>query len=254
MIDDLDDARLVALIDNRLDDAARQALQTRLMVDPDLRARYQQLAAGGLPFGPAFDAALAEAPLARLRAKLDAVSGAPPARLWPGRIAAAAAGLALLLAGWAVGHDLPGPNLPTPIAAGDQDDWREAVASYVSLYTPKTFADTSPDVTAALTLLSHALGVGLPPDSVALPDFAIKWVDLLAYDGAPLGQIVYLNGGDLVVFCIIRNDQKDAPIRTESREGVTIASWAHGGRGFLVGGRVSTERATQLAGTLAARF
>src|SRR5215469_13600598 len=125
MIDEEDDARLVGLIDNRLDDAARRALQTRLMVEPDLRARYHQLSAGGLPFGPAFDAALAEAPVARLRAKIDAIAGAPPARLGPGRAAAAAAALALLLTGWAVGHYLPAPGSPPLIAAGDRDDWRD---------------------------------------------------------------------------------------------------------------------------------
>jgi len=254
MIDETDDARLVALIDDQLDGPARQALQTRLMVEPDLRARYHQLAAGGLPFGPAFDAALAEAPVARLRAKIDAVAGAPPGRVRTGRVAAALAGLALLLIGWTVGHYLPGPGSPTPIAAEDHDDWREAVAGYVALYTPDTFANASPDVAATLTQLSRSLGIALTPDQVALPHFAIKWTDMLAYDGAPLGQIVYLDGGGPIVFCIIRNGQKDVPLTTEDRQGVMIASWARGGRGFLVGGRISKERATQLAGTLAARF
>jgi hypothetical protein len=223
------------------------------MVEPDLRARYHQLSAGGLPFGPAFDAALAEAPVARLRAKIDAIAGAPPARLGPGRAAAAAAALALLLTGWAVGHYLPAPGSPL-IAAGDRDDWRDAVASYVALYTPQTFVGVTPDVTAALARLSHGLDLTLTPEALALPDLTINWADVLAYDGAPLGQIVYQDGGNPIVFCIINNGHEDAPIETETRAGVTIASWAHRGRSFLVGGQVSKARATQLAGTLAARF
>jgi anti-sigma factor RsiW len=255
MIDDADDARLVALLDDRLDEPSRRALQTRLMVEPDLRARYHQLAAGGLAFGAAFETALAEAPVSRMRARLEAIDGAPPARR-RGRsaLAAALAALALFLAGWAAGHYIPALGSPGPMVAEDRDDWRQAVASYVSLYTPQTFAGAAPDVTAALTRLSHELGVALTPDAVALPDLSVKWANMLAYDSAPLGQIVYRDGGDPIVFCVIHNGEKDAPMRTEILAGVTIASWAHGGRGFLVGGRVAKERATQLAETLAARF
>lgn len=254
MIDETDDARLVALIDDQLEAPARQALQTRLMVEPDLRARYHQLAAGGLPFGLAFDAALAEAPVARLRAKIDAIAGAPPARLSRRWIAAAAAALALFLAGWGVGRYVPASEPLAPIVAEDGDDWRQAVASYVSLYTPQTFVGVTPDVTAALARLSRGLGIALTPDALALPDLTINWADVLAYEGAPLGQIVYQDGGNPIVFCIINNGHEDAPIETETRAGVTIASWAHDGHSFLVGGQVSKARATKLAGTLAARF
>jgi anti-sigma factor RsiW len=252
MIDEADDARLVALIDDRIDEAGRRALQTRLMVEPELRARYQQLTAGGLPFRPAFEAALAEAPVARMQARLDAVGGAPPARR--AGLSVVAAAIALFLLGWAVGQYLPPPGLLAPIVAEGRDDWRQAVASYVALYTPQTFVGATPDVTAALARLSHGLGVALTPDALALPDLTIKWADVLAYDGAPLGQIVYQDGGNPIVFCIIKNGHEDAPIETETRAGVTIASWAHGGHSFLVGGQVSKARATKLAGTLAVRF
>lgn len=255
MIDEADDARLVALIDDRIDEAGRRALQTRLMVEPDLRARYQELTAGGLPFRPAFDAALAEAPVARMQARLDAVGRAPPAqRARLSTLAAAVAAIALFLVGWAVGQFLPAPVPLAPIVAEDRDDWRQAVAGYVSLYTPQTFVGVTPDVTAALARLSQGIGVALTPDALALPDLTIKWADVLAYDGAPLGQIVYQDDGNPIVFCIIKNGHEDAPIETETRAGVTIASWAHGGHSFLVGGQVSKARATKLAGTLAARF
>jgi anti-sigma factor RsiW len=255
MIDEADDARLVALIDDQLDDSARQALQTRLMVEPDLRARYHQLTAGGLPFHAAFKTALAEAPVARMRARFDVIDGAPPARRPRlGVIAAALAAIALFLVGWAVGHYLPAPGPLAPNVAEDRDDWRQAVASYVSLYTPQTFVGVTPDIARALSRLSHGLGIALTPDALALPNLTINWADVLAYDGAPLGQIVYQDGGNPIVFCIINNGHEDAPIETEMRAGVTIASWAHGGHSFLVGGHLPKARAIQLAGTLAARF
>ncbi|HLH47796.1 MAG TPA: hypothetical protein VKV96_00535 [Roseiarcus sp.] len=256
MMDETDENRLVALLDNQLDEAARRALEARLAAEPELRARYQRLAAGGLPFARAFDAALAEAPAARMRARLDSVGGdarpAPPRRRWTA--GAAAAAIVLFGAGWAVGRYISPPGLLAPMASAERDTWRDAVASYVALYTRETFAGGARDEAAALARLSQALGVALTPDTIALPDLTFKWADMLAYEGAPLGQVAYLDGGDPVVFCIIRDSQKEAPVKAETREGVAIASWARGGHGFLVGGRISPKRATELAETLAARF
>ncbi|HLJ71695.1 MAG TPA: hypothetical protein VKU03_10275 [Roseiarcus sp.] len=255
MMDETDEARLVALLDNQLDEEARRAIEARLAAEPELRARFQTLAAGGLPFAQAFESALAEAPVARMRAKLDAPGGAmarsSPRRRWAG---AAAAAIVLFGAGWAGGRYVSPPRPLAPMASADRDTWRDAVASYVALYTRETFAGGARDEAAALARLSQALGVALTPDTVALPDLTFKWADMLAYEGAPLGQIAYLDSGSPVVFCIIRNRQKDAPIKTETREGLAIASWAHDGRGFLVGGRIAPDRATQLAGMLASRF
>ena len=253
MIEGKDDALLVALIDNQLDAAARRAVETRLTVEPDLRARHSELAAGGLPFARAFDAALAEAPVSRMQAKLDALGGGVsrprPQRRW----IAAAASIVLLLVGVAIGRFVP--EALAPLASDERDGWRAAVASYVSLYTRETFADAGgASNEARLGQLSEVLGVALTPTSIALPDLTFKWANMLVYDGAPLGQIVYLDGGAPVVFCIIRNGQKDAPVKAESKEGVALASWARGGRGFLVGGRIAPERAIELAGTLATRF
>lgn len=256
MIDEIDENRLVALIDNQLDQEARRALEARLAAEPELRARYQTLAAGGLPFARAFDAALAEAPIARMQAKLDSIGGgargAPPRRRWAG--AAAAAAIVLFGAGWAVGRYVSPPGPLAPMASADRDTWRDAVASYVALYTRETFAGGAPHQATALARLSQALGVALTPDSIKLADLTFKWADMLAYDGAPLGQIAYLDGASPVVFCLIRDGESDAPVKAETRDGVAIASWAHGGRGFLVGGRISPERATELAATLASRF
>jgi len=254
MIGETDEGRLVALIDNQLDETARRAMQARLAAEPDLLALYHRLAAGGLPFRRAFDDALAEAPVARIQASLDALDGDArrPRRRW---IGAAAAALVLLGAGWAAGRYAP-PGPAAPLASADQSDWRAAVANYVSLYTSETFAggDGGAHEAAELAHLSQDLGVELTPERIALPDLTFKWANMLGYDGAPLGQIAYLDADKPVVFCIIRKGEKDAPIAAESREGLAIAAWTRGGRGFLVGGRISEQRALQLAGTLAARF
>jgi anti-sigma factor RsiW len=259
MIDENDDGRLVAYLDNQLAKADRSALETRLVVEPDLRARFAALAAGGLPFRAAFDSALAETPLERMRAKIDALAplsdasrAAPrPAR----RMSAIAAALGLLVLGWGIGHYVP-PRDAARSVGSDDSDWRRAVAEYASLYTAQTFANAGDAASkdSALAQLSQALGVTLNEASVALPDLAPQRVETLAYDGAPLGQIAYVDAGEPIVFCIIRNGEKDAALSVDKRDDLAIASWAHGGRGYLVAGRRPSERVTALAQALSTRF
>ena len=65
-----EDQELVALIDNELDEDRKNRLLARLEEDPALRARYEALRDAGAPIGAAFDALLAQAPVARLSAAL----------------------------------------------------------------------------------------------------------------------------------------------------------------------------------------
>jgi anti-sigma factor RsiW len=255
MIEEIDDdALLVAYIDDQLDQSARAALRTRLVVEPLLRARFERLAAGGLPFDRAFEALLAEAPVEKLSSRLQASVGgqAPPARRTAKTWRAVAVGLcalALLFMGWGLARLYPA-------SSESDDDWRRSVADYVSLYTAETFAHPPDAATsrAALDQLSETLGLPLSPASIALPNLTFRRADLLTYDGAPLGQIAYIDADGPIVFCIIRNDEKDAPVKTEKHEDLVIASWAHGRRGYLVAGRTSRERIAALAETLSARF
>ena len=56
-----DDAELVALIDNELDEGRRTALWARLAADGQLRQRYDELRAAGPPIAASFDSLLAQA-------------------------------------------------------------------------------------------------------------------------------------------------------------------------------------------------
>ena len=67
-----DDAQLVALIDNELDDSNRTALLARLAADEGLRQRYEAFRQTGAPLAASFDVLLGQAPLGRLRAALPA--------------------------------------------------------------------------------------------------------------------------------------------------------------------------------------
>jgi anti-sigma factor RsiW len=65
-----DDAELVALIDNELDEGSRTALLARLAADEGLRRRYEEFRQTGAPLAASLDELLGQAPLARLRAAL----------------------------------------------------------------------------------------------------------------------------------------------------------------------------------------
>ena len=76
-----DDAELVALIDNELDEDAKGRLLTRLAGDEELRRRYDALRDAGAPIAGSLDALLRQAPLPRLRAGLPP-EGVPRAARW----------------------------------------------------------------------------------------------------------------------------------------------------------------------------
>ena len=112
-----DDAELVALIDNELDEDRRTALLACLAADNGLRQRYEELRQTGAPLAASFDVLLEQAPLARLRTALPANE---PIRRLPRRFA----GIALreLAAGLVIGP-LPqappnGPRQPLGCSTG----------------------------------------------------------------------------------------------------------------------------------------
>ena len=98
-----DDAELVALIDNELDEGRRTARLVRL-ADDGSRQRYGELWQTSAPLAASFDVLLEQAPLARLRTALPANE---PIRRLPRRFA----GIALreLAAGLVIG---PLPQAP----------------------------------------------------------------------------------------------------------------------------------------------
>jgi anti-sigma factor RsiW len=263
-----DDASLIALIDGELQGEARSALTTRLEADSALRARYELLAAGGLPLRAAFNAVLDEAPVARMQGRFDAFADAGPTprlrafpplkdatregapRLAGIRLREVAAGIGVCLLAAAVGAWIALSLAPS----GAKEDWRSAVEQYTNLFTRETFDPLNPDASLQaneLTFVGERVGTHLTPDNVALKGLRFTVAFMLAYHGSPLGAIAYVDtAGEPVLLCIIANQSPNAPTRSERRGDLSLASWSHGGRGYLVIGRIPEERATMLAQSL----
>jgi anti-sigma factor RsiW len=251
-----DDAELVALIDNELDESSRNALLARLAADEQLRRRYDELRAAGPLIAASLDTLLAQAPLARLRA---AIPVGAPVRERPGRFSGIA--LRSLAAGVAIGLLAGGALVWAVLSAGllnEREDWLSAVTDYTNMYSNETFTPLKPDAqlqAIELSALGAKLGANLTPENVALPGLRFTTAFMLTYDGSPLGVIAYVDpSGAPVALCIIANHATDAPLRSERRDDLSLAWWSRGGRSHLVIGHIPEERAVALAQTIEKRI
>jgi anti-sigma factor RsiW len=253
-----EDAEIVALIDNELDNDARARLLARLAADEALRQRYEALREARAPIAVAFDALIEKAPLSRLRAALPP-EGASRSASRP------FAGFAFRdLAAGVVGFLLGAGALATAWIAfgaaprGEPQDWRAAVEEYTNLYTNESFSPLHPDAALSaleLSAVGARVGARLTPESVALPGLRFTVSFMLAFNGSPLAVNAFVDDqGAPVLLCVIDNKAPDAPMRTERRGGLSLAYWYRGGRGYLVIGRIPEERAAELAGILKERI
>ena len=245
-----DDAELVALIDNELDESSRAGVLARLAADERLRQRYEELRQTGALLAASLDELLTQAPLARLRAALPVDSPVRQPRIALRDLAAGIIGI--LAAGAAAWVALSVGLLR------ERQDWRTAVVEYTNLYTNETFSPLNPDASLQaieLSALGARVGVNLTPESVALPGLRFTVAFMLSYNGAPLGVVAYVDpSGEPVLLCIIANDAPDAPMRSQRRDNLSLAWWSRGGRSRLVIGRIPEERAVALAQTLEKRI
>jgi anti-sigma factor RsiW len=265
MSGDDDEAELVAFIDGRLDNSAVDAFEARLAREVGLRERLNQLQVGDRPFALAFQALLEEAPVERLSASLGALGDGqgvnkalgPPSSLRVSRIAAAAA-IILFCLGIIGGRYGPAWLFPpSEIAApeSDREDWRQAVAEYMGLYTSDTFAAGASAQQDELATLGAKLGVALTPERIALASLQFRSAQIFDFEGAPLGQLAYIDPATgPVLFCIIHNAEPDAPMKPGKRGGFSVTSWARAGHGYMLIGRLPANQMIALADSLERRF
>ena len=255
------DADLTAYLDGEMAGEAREALAAQLARDAGTRDRLALLARGGRPFRQAFDVLLDQAPRDRLDAVLAALPGSAPAlrrRAFGGaalRLAAAAAGILLFLAGMAA--DRLGP-FGGPEPNEEAENWRQAVAEYLTLYSADTLAAVPDDPAyraAELANVGEKLGVDLSPERVALPGLMLKRAQLYRLGGLPLAQISYLDPeSGPVAFCILPAPEADRRLETERRQGQNVVYWSGEDHTFMLVGTMPAQELRALAEVLAGRL
>src|SRR6516165_6954477 len=250
-----EDAELVALIDDELDEEAKSSLQARLAGDEGLRKRHEELRAAGVLIAASLDALIEEAPLPRLRAAIPAEEPLrQPSRRFGGlalRELAAGLVIGVLAAGAAVWIALSSGLL------GEREDWHTAVVEYTNLYTNETFNPLNPDATLQakeLTAVRARVGGNLTLENLSLPGLRFATAFMLSHGGYPLGVIAYVDpSGAPVLLCVLANRPPDSPIRSERRGDLSLASWSDDARSYLVIGSIPEEQAVALAQMLKPR-
>ena len=158
-----------------------------------------------------------------------------------------------LAAGFVIGLLAAGAAawLALGVPRGEDSDWRAAVVDYMGLYTNETFASVNPDretQAKELGAVGRQVGADLTPENAAMPGLDFKVAFILAFDGAPLGEIAYVDPtGAPVLFCVIANGAADAPLRSEKRGEFALA-YMDPQRARLSGDRPSAGTAGRRAG------
>lgn len=257
------DEKLVAFLDGMLDADEWQQVTAALVQDPELRKRKALLERGNRPFRAAFDLLLQQVPqeplqamLAKLDQQEEAAVSRPAHRRWShSRVAAAAV---ILLAVFMTG--LAGGYFAAVRLAefGKEANWRDAVASYMVLYT-RTTVEAMPDSAGArsqeLAAASEALGLEFSTELISAPGVEFKGARLLDYDGNPLAQFIYLaRDGNPIAFCVIRDGEAPDVAEVERRRGMTLVYWSAQGYEFMVIGKAPQQSLMDIANHLKARF
>ncbi|WP_113339246.1 zf-HC2 domain-containing protein [Rhizobium cremeum] len=252
------DELLTAFIDGELDGEERDRIETLLEHDERVAARLEFLTRANFDYRHAFAPLLGEAPVRRLQAMLDDAAATKPSKAPSGGIsrrglfgAMAASVAAGILAG-RTGLDWFG----TDEEGGGE--WRGLVAQYMSLYDAQTLAGVLPtpaEQAAELADVNRRLDMRMTPAQLDFGDLDYKRAQVLAYEGRPLAQILYLDpeSGPLA-FCIVRSEGKAEPVRTEQRNGMTVVHWSDGGHGLMLIGHAPETRMLDLADALIDRI
>jgi anti-sigma factor RsiW len=256
------DEELVAYLDGELSPDERIRIARRIANDHDLQRRLILLSAGNRPFREAFEPLLDRAPQAKLQAMLDHLetphspAQAPRSNWVRSNILRAVAAALLFTVGVGVGWQMPAliQNMRDRTlvqTASDDDDWRQIVAEYLSLYTSETLASIPDDAAAReqeVATVGAKMGMVLSPQKVTLPSLPLKRAQLFEYDRKPLGQIAYLDPvSGPIALCIIADDRADAEPRTEQRLGFNIVYWSRGRHSFMLLGRATLPHLQKLA-------
>jgi anti-sigma factor RsiW len=259
----ISDETLTAFLDGELDDAAAGELARQVEADAALQARLSALDLNLGSIRKDYTELNKTAPLAALRAAIQADAAAPMAansnaRGWsnPAIAAACAACLAFgVFISPFVASFVPGLKNPvSEIAGTSQKSWRQSVAEYQALYAAETLTLNPQDPVKqdeTLAKLSARVGVPLERQRLQLDKASFQRGQLLNFDGNPLVQLAFLYDGDKpVAVCLIANGAKDAAPASEVRKGMPLVHWAHGGVSYMVIGQIKAGELTAMAGAL----
>lgn len=257
------DPMLVAYLDGALVPDEHVRIAQLVAEDEELQRRLLFLSRGNRPFKEAFEPLLSQAPMDRLEASLASIDVQPRSGAFSGWKGAAALAAAILIffAGLAAGRLIAFPGDVREAAqaehSGEDEDWRQAVAEYLSLYTAETLASIPDDMDLRereLAIVGSKMRLPLTVQKVAIPNATLKRSQVFQYDGKSLGQIAYLDheNGPMAL-CMVMS-ASDAAYRVEEREGFNVVYWSRAGHAFMLIGKAPVPRLREFAEDLSGRL
>ncbi len=211
--------------------------------DRQLAARTAELKSIAQNYQQAFAPLLEQAPVARMRSRLDAHLAAMPAPKSSAplpafsRRAMIAASLTFLLIGGGLGY-LARPDAGEP---DESENIRDLEARYMSLYSAETLLDmdSSPAILQrGLARTAEDIGLALKPQQLALPGAELKWCVFCAMSAPPLRRSPGFTRRMGRWRCASPDSpQNDTGIAAERRHGMNLARWRANGYQFVLIGR-----------------
>ncbi len=220
------DEDLTAFLDGEADGALNAAITHALETDAALSSRLASLDIPVAALRESYESLLADAP------PMPTLEAAPePRKIWPIGLGTFAAGLA---AGVAFALFLP---TQTPDAPLDLT-WKQAVASYQSLYTTATLDGLAPspdEAQAQLAAVSDTLGLNMR-DLPVPAGLSFRRAQVLTFKGNPLIQVAYIRpDGTPVALCVLKSEKgQPGPMAQATLFGQTSLSWNAGGFAYLL--------------------
>jgi anti-sigma factor RsiW len=251
------DAILVAYLDGELEPQAHEEIEQLLKSDASVRERLATLSRGARPFPSSFEALLKAAPNESLQSMLEAsisnfTSRNWLTRFWQWRIPIAAAPF-LLIGGGIAGYFL---GQLTPNLSGEEA-WLDAVAKQVSLYSRETVSSVPVNETAQqaeLSRLGEMFNLDFSQARVELPGLTLKRVELLRFEGRPLGQLLYEGDYGIIALCVMAQPGEESEREAERRADLNTLYWTSGNYRFLLVSRAPASAMENIADVLESRF
>lgn len=233
MNDYISDEELTGFLDGELDNVSTRRIEDELTRDSVLGERLAALDIDKASLKGAFGELLSKG-----QGEVKITSTAPDSRNWLERFSfsgsAIAASLAIVLAS---GIFFSGYY----IANSKFNDWKAYVAAYQRLYVTQTLsAVVDGDASIGqneLDRVATALGRKLTLESMQqVKGLNYKRAQILGFEGRAIAQMTFLTPiGTPIALCILRSDKAaDTGIRTETREGMAMASWTSKGYEFMI--------------------
>lgn len=236
------DEDLTAFLDGESPEETSAAILQAVAEDPVLARRLDDLSPDLDVVRTGMESLLGSAPV------LNAETPAPRGNFAMGWPAAAAAAVFALGIGLGTLYSDRSANA----------DWHQAVADYQVLYTAETLTAApiaDDNRTAGLAHVSKRLGFELTEAELAVDGLTFQRAQILAHDGRPLAQLVYLDTNqNPIAFCIMRLGGQKTGFDETQIAGLNATTWSGGGLDFIVIGPADSAFIRQTAEKLGARM